>query len=59
MAEAKIILLIEERIKLARVDTDIAVDRVECSLAELRMRVNQVVKRIEALEQIERLPVSD
>jgi hypothetical protein len=59
MAGAKIISFVEEKLKLARVDTDIALDRVDCSLAELRMRVDQMVRRIEALEGGEHRPASD
>jgi hypothetical protein len=59
MAGAKIISFIEEKLKLARVDTDIAFDRVECSIAELRMRVDRLVSRIDALEGNGRSPVSD
>jgi hypothetical protein len=51
MAEAKIILLIEERMKYARAHTDAAFNSVEIEISDLRIRVDEMVKRISALEQ--------
>jgi len=59
MAEAKIISLIEERMKLARAHTDAAFNSVECEISDLRIRVDQMVQRISALEQVSQLPVND
>jgi hypothetical protein len=52
MAEAKIILLIEERMKHARAHTDAAFNSVEIEISDLRLRVDQMVKRISALEGV-------
>ena len=50
MAEAKIIFLIEEKMRIARAHTDTAFNCVEHEIAALRLRVDQMVQRIEALE---------
>jgi hypothetical protein len=58
MADAKIILLIEERMKHARAYTDTTFNSVEGEISELRSRVDQMVQRIEALELGEQSPTS-